>query len=150
MPPPAPTDFGGEWKLTEVMRNRRMSSLNPGEISRRSHRFILCFSTRSSDVEFGVCVCEPVSKTSEGVGSGEGSGGKAHTQARSSSEQEQRGAGSQAAGSGEWKFTAACERLCMSKRSFLLTLFQRLAVARQEESGRPNRGIARLVAATCR
>lgn len=57
MPPPAPTDFGEEWKLTEVMRNCRMSSLNPGEISRRSDRFILCFSTRSSDVEFGGCVC---------------------------------------------------------------------------------------------
>lgn len=115
MPPPAPTDFGEEWKLTEVMRNCRMSSLNPGEISRRSDHFILCFSTCSSDVEFGVCVCEPVSKTSEGVGSGEGSGEKSHTQAQSSPEQEQRGAGSAAAGSGEWKFTAACERLCMSK-----------------------------------
>lgn len=76
MPPPAPTDLGEEWKLTEVMRNRRMSSLNPGEISRRSHRFILCFSARSSDVEFGGCVREPVSTTSEGVGNGEGSGGK--------------------------------------------------------------------------
>lgn len=112
MPPPAPTDFGEEWKLTEVMRNCRMSSLNPGEISRRSDHFIFCFSTRSSDV-WGVC--EPVSKTSEGVGSGEGSGRKARSQAQSSPEQEQRGAGSAAAGSGEWKFTAACERLCMSK-----------------------------------
>lgn len=50
---PALTDFGGEWKLTEVMPNHRIASLNPGEISWRRDRFFLCFSTRSSDVEFG-------------------------------------------------------------------------------------------------
>lgn len=53
---PAPTDFGGAWKLTEVMWNHHISSLNPGEISRQSDRFFLCFSMRSSDVELGVCV----------------------------------------------------------------------------------------------
>lgn len=107
MPPPAPTDLGEEWKLTEVMRNRRMSSLNPGEISRRSHRFILCFSARSSDVEFGVCVraCE---HDERGSGKRGGQRGKKHTQAQSSSEQEQRGAGSPAGSGNLQLLVSAC------------------------------------------
>lgn len=142
---PALTDFGGEWKLTEVMPNHRIASLNPGEISWRRDRFFLCFSTRSSDVEFGgggVWACE---QDERGSGKRGGQWGKnAHpatelvgagtTRSRSK-------AASPAVGSGEWKFTAACERLCMFKRSFLLTLFQRLTVARQKKSGRPSRGI---------
>lgn len=140
---PPPADFGREWKLTEVMRNHRISSLNTREVSQQKSRVFLCCSMRSSDVEAGGCASLWARRVREWE-AGRAVGKNAHPAtelvgagtARSRSE-----AGTPAASSGEWKFTAASERLCMFKRSFLLSLLQRLTAAWQKRSGRLRSGI---------
>lgn len=146
---PAPTDSRGEWKLTQVMRKRRISSLNPGGTSRRSDHFFLCFSTRSSDVEFGGCVwgCE---QDKRGSGKREEKCTPRHGASRSrNGEQPERGRESGRGQRGveiySWLWAPVRVPAILSARAL-----QGLTVAGQKHRGRPGRAAGPLVSATCR
>lgn len=103
----------------------------------------LCFSRHSSDVEFrgGVCgvgVSLPARRGAREWEAGRAVGKNCTPSHGAGGSGEQRGAPERGRETGEWKFTAACERLCVFQPSFLLTLSQRLTVARQKKSGRPS------------